>query len=252
MQARTLGMCCFCVSTRFQHCETAAVQTACETSTFFPRVVCALVVFCPSLVSIPILQGMRCSSNVMVVIRSETSLRTLLFLMLRAPRSGRRVATCRLFDQVDARYRIPADGAYPVERYLSVSWLIHVDGCPTVLAGSMCPFSFLGRGWRLQTDVYCINISHHLFVSEFGMLVAKSPVCELILCPCREAYSKFPAHVWLSPLNLGAGAAGTGSGRSLWPCSTKHANMAPPLRRLSMSPLLKHAQERGSGRRQLT
>lgn len=57
--------------------------------------------------------------------------------LLSPPLSGRRVATCRFFDQVDARYRIPAHRTYPVKRYLCVS-----DSCMSTHASRRI---FVGR-----------------------------------------------------------------------------------------------------------
>ena len=58
--------------------------------------------------------------------------------LLPIPRSGRRVAACRFFDQVDARYRIPAYRAHTVECYLCVSVVHDFDGI--VLAKSSMLF----------------------------------------------------------------------------------------------------------------
>lgn len=85
------------------------------------------------------------------------------------------MATRRVFDKVDAHYRIPAHGAYPVERYLCVSGsFISTDARRRMCVGWFnLLFAFLlpAKAGLYEQTGFCINISHHPLVGQIDIFV---------------------------------------------------------------------------------
>ena len=108
--------------------------------------------------------------------------------LLPLPRPGRRVATCRFFDQVDALYGIPAHCTYPVERHLRVSGsFMSIDSSRRILVGSsMCFFGFV---------LFAFLSRRHACTGRTGFSTCSTAVTENLIHLALRTFD-FASHRW--------------------------------------------------------